>query len=467
MQAWEEFLSLQEREVGKEVVQKWLRPLKILRFDACNIYLEAKDSFQAIWFEEHIRHRTQTKLLNKNSKKIKVHLSVANAQEQQKNKRKNLENQKKLHQPSFHLNHDHLDPLATFENFVCSDKNLLSYKLLAQLAGYSTEASDNQIFNRENLTAFNPIYLCGRAGVGKTHLLMATAHCLQKQGLKVLYCRAETFTDHVVRAIRAGEMQEFRRLYRNIDVLIVDNIQIFSGKGSTQEEFFHTFNSLHVDNNLIILGADCPPQELKAIEPRLVSRFEWGITLPLEPLDRETMGKVLIFKAKAMDFPLNDKVTQYLLETFSSSTASLTRALESLVLHTHLEQSEGKGPSAADVDLDVAKIYLAELARKEKHSQLTPQRIIQIVAEFYGLRSSDILGKGQTREVTQPRQIAMHLCRQKLKMPYTKIGKTFSRDHSTVMSSIKQIQKSLDDKDQEIHGAINGITRTLESSLQD
>jgi len=471
MKAWEEFLTQQEKELGSDTVNKWLRTLKIAKYDACNLYLEAKDSFQALWFEEHVRPRIQAKLLNKNNKRIKVHLCLGkiSAKEKERTQTKALAAPSKNEDLSiptialFKLEWDKIDPHASFQSFVYSEGHQVTYKLLCELAGYDPEL---KAFNQSplKLSTFNPIYLHGESGSGKTHLLMAIANNLQSKGLKVIYTRADTFTEHVVSAIRAGEMQTFRRAYRNIDVLLVDDIEVFSRKGATQEEFFHTFNTLHVEGKQIILSANCTPQELKLIEPRLVSRFEWGIVLPLEHLKKPEMRKVLLNKAEQLKFPLQEKVVDFLIQEFSRNNKALVKAFEALVLRTHLNQAEGKGPMLP-LSLEIAQKYLEDLIKSEQQAVLTPSKIIQTVAEFYGIKIDDILGKAQSRDCALPRQIAMHICRNHLQMPYMKIGDLFSRDHSTVMASVKQIQKGIDNNDPEISGVVIGILKQLKASL--
>jgi chromosomal replication initiator protein len=322
-----------------------------------------------------------------------------------------------------------------------------------EIAGLSPQPHSTQLGN------FNPIYIYGNGGSGKTHLLMSLAHALKNQGLKIIYVRAETFTDHVVTAIRAGEMSVFRQAYRNIDVLLVDDIDVFSRKGATQEEFFHTFNTLHLEGKQIILASSCSPQELQLIEPRLVSRFEWGIVLPLKSLKSEERRQLLMAKAKALHFDLPLKIANFLTETFKSNSKALIKSLEALVLRLHLDSNH----SLSALSITATRILLSDLIEEEHKSALTPQKIIQAVAEQYGIRTEDILGKAQTRECALPRQLAMHLCRDQLKMPFMKIGDLFSRDHSTVMSSVKSIQKSLDQDDRELTGIWQLILKKLQN----
>jgi chromosomal replication initiator protein len=452
MQAWEQFLQLQEAELGIETVQKWLRSLKIQRFDACNLYLEAKDSFQALWFEEHIRSKAQIKLFNGNNKRIKIHLSIANTPAPPK---KNKEKFKKKEEgaPPFQLSFDNLDPICLFDNFVVTEENTVVHQLLKEIADLSSPNKQTA-----KLGTFNPLYLYGASGAGKTHLLMSLAHAFQTQGLKTLYVRADTFTDHVVSAIRAGEMSIFRQAYRNIDVLLVDDVHVFSRKGATQEEFFHTFNTLHLEGKQIILSANCSPSELQLIEPRLVSRFEWGIVLPLKCLKPDEMQNLLASKAKTLHFPLPFKISEFLIETFTSSPKALIKALEALILRLHLDS---RNPTSA-LTIPAAKTILSDLVIEEQQSAITATKIIQGVAEQYGIRTEDILGKAQSRDCVLPRQIAMHLCRYQLKLPFMKIGDLFSRDHSTVMSSVKQIQKALDQDDPEIATSWRTILKKLQ-----
>jgi chromosomal replication initiator protein len=451
MQAWEQFLELQEEELGIETVQKWLRSLKIQRFDACNLYLEAKDSFQALWFEEHIRNKALIKLFNGNNKRIKIHLSIANSPKKTKEKKKKENSQAPL--TPFQLTFDELDPLALFDSFVATEENTVVFELLKEIANVSNFPHQTTA----KMGTFNPIYLHGPNGSGKTHLLMSLAHAFNHQGFKTIYVRADTFTDHVIAAIRAGQMSIFRQAYRNSDVLIVDDVHVFSRKGATQEEFFHTFNTLHLDGKQIILSANCPPQELQLIEPRLISRFEWGIVLPLQWVKSEELPLLLNFKAKLLQFNIPSKIAEFLIETFNSNPKSVIKALEALILRLHLDPHH----LISTLTVSTAKIILSDLIIEEQKAALTPIKVIQAVAEEYGIRREDILGKAQTRDCALPRQLAMHFCRHQLKMPFMKIGDLFCRDHSTVMSSVKQVQKKLEQEDAKIAVPWRAILKKL------
>ncbi len=454
MKAWEEFLAKQEAELGKETIVKWLRPLKVVRYDAGNLYLEAKDSFQAMWFEEHVRPKLAAGFLNNNGRKIKIHLEIGarNFTPATRFKGKQETSNKVVAEKlqKFRLQFDTLDPLATFENYLSHEALEVSYRLLK-------EAAESVV------PAFNPIYIYGGPGCGKTHLLMAFTQAARDRGIRAVYVRAETFTANLIGAIRIGEMKAFREAYRAIDCLLIDDAHIFSKKGATQEELFHTFNTLHLSSKPIIISANCHPQELQAIEPRLVSRFEWGIVLPLEMIPKEDRGKLLSKKAECLNYPLHPKILQFLLETFTSSPKALLRGLEALILRSHLNQGTGK-LSFIPMTVPLAKHYLADIIGEEEQAAITPQKVVQAMAEQYGIPIEDIMGKAQSRDCALPRQIAMWICRNSLKMPFTKIGDLFERDHSTVMTSVKGIQKEVEKADSEVAITVGRILKKLQRS---
>lgn len=462
MKAWDNFLTLLEIELGKNTVAKWLHPLKVVKFDACNIYLEAKDSFQVLWFEEHIRSKAKTRLFNNNNKLIKVHLNVAGEAKPPENQANLKKNEPKSHSP-FRMSFDNIDPSHTFENFISNANNEIPAKVVAEIVGYdiATQALKPP---PEDGPPFNPLYIFGEAGSGKSHLLMAATHVLRRHGKNVIYSRSETFTEHVVSAIRAGEMSTFRQAYRNVDALIIDDIHLFSRKGATQEEFFHTFNTLHLARKLIILSSNCSPAGLQHIEPRLISRFEWGIALDIPNYDKEQIKVILEFKANSLNFKLRKTIAEFLIETFHS-TASIVRALEALILRTHLNN---KSPhfSPTSLTIPMVKHTLKDLITVEEQKALTPERIIKAVSDDYGITTEDILGKSQSRECALPRQIAMYLCRDELNLPFMKIGDIFNRDHSTVMSSVKRIKGLVETENNELGIICRKLKKSLNESIK-
>lgn len=428
MKEWEKFVLNQEKILGKEVVNNWLRTLKLVKFDACNIYLEALNPIQKAWFEEHIRPKLLN-FKNNNGRLIKVHLDGSD--------------KPKFIDPI----QDCLDPHATFQNFIPSKQNELAYKLLSEL-------------NETNLASFNPLFIYGKEKSGKTHLLTATATALKKLNLKVFFINARMFTEHVVNAIRSGKMDLFRSTYRNIDILIMDDIHILANKIATQEEFFHTFNTLHMAKKQIILSANVIPGKLPQIEERLISRFEWGITIPLEEPDEKAIAQII--KSKFNNFGINVEtdLISFLIQKFKLVPV-IYKALNELLLKIHLypnglkdrllgdaktsqfEDCELSESGISSISKETALSYLKDFIREEEKNKITAKQIIEITASKFKVPYESIVGRSQTKECVIPRQISMYLCRKHLKIPFIQISKLFNRDHSTVMSSVKQIQQDL------------------------
>lgn len=442
MRAWEKFLDWLEEPFGKDTVDKWLRTLRIQRFDACNLYLEPTDSFQAMWIEEHILPLAKKHFLNNNGHQIHLHVQVA-----EKRGKSDVTPAESII-PYLKFESDTLYPHCTFDQYIPAKNNEMSVSILQKLVGFDSQNDNTQQLKLEKL---NPIYLYGPEGTGKTHLLMATATHLTQQGFNVFFAKAETFTQHVVNAIRSSKMQSFRQAYRTADVLIIDDVEVFARKAATQEEFFHTFNALHTAGKQIILSAKCNPRLLELLEERLISRFEWGITLPLEKeFDSQTLHKILQRRSQLYHASMNSRLTEYLLKSFASP-AALSRALE--CLQSHMQTS------LQHLELAHVEPILSKLADQEKSRIIGPEQILDAVATVFGIQKEDMTSKSQTRDAVLPRKIAMYLLRKELKLPYMKIGDLFGRDHSTVMSSIKHIQQGLEQNQPQVAYYLNQLRR--------
>jgi len=423
MKAWEDLLSALEVELGAETIQQWLRPIKVIRFDAANLYLEATP-FQINWFEEQIRPRIGS-FSNNNQRPIKIHWTSAN------------NHSPKTVESEFCIVPDTTDPELRIENFIGSEPNRMAFEMAKELC-------------QNDKCLFNPVFFSGPTGSGKTHLLTAIANALTAKGKNVFLVNAANFTEHVVQAIRLGRMLEFRKVYREIDVLIVDDIQLFARRSATQEEFFHTFNALHTQQKPIILGAQIIPSELQDIEPRLISRFEWGITLQLDPPSIEILREILIRKAHQLDLRPPEELFNYLLHHFSSQPAASIEALHAIALRC-----------PHNLDIRHLENVLSDLLHKESAATVTADKIIDQTALFFGIRREDLTGSSQMREYAQPRQIAMFLCRNTLQLSFQEIGRIFDRDHSTVITSVRQIKNAIDNKDQKFLEPVLKISQDL------
>ena len=436
MQSWIEFLKKQKKEFSELTFKKWVDPIKVVKFDACNLYLECENSFQLLWFEEHIRPKIKNSLYNNNNHLIKVHLRVKNTLSKKIPKEK-----KELF--SFKIFQESLDANAKLSLFYASKKNKIPFNLFCELLGYKKTKTPG--------TDFNPIFIHGPKGVGKTHLLMAAATFLKNNKKNAFFVKAKTFTNHVINAIRFGSIQKFRDTYRNVDALLIDDVHILSGKTATQEEFFHTFNTLHTKNSQIILTSRFPPNQIKDMEDRLISRFEWGIVLSFEKAKKEDLVKILEKKLKSYSINLEENSKEFLINTFSSPF-DLQKALHAILLRINTKKK---------VKLFDIEKNLNDLILEGKKNLLTHEKIIKNIADYFGIRSCDILGKSQTKECSMPRQIAMYFCRKKLNLTYKKIGSIFKRDHSTVMSSIQYIQKKKEEKNENIYSSLLHISKNL------
>ena len=459
---WQTFLERLERELGKDTVDRWARSLVVKPGNGPKLTLEAKDSFQALWFEEHLRPRLSA-LVDPLGASIEVCLLIAGKTAPKKSISKGTGYSSKFDPSKFSLTFPEIDPTCTFERFLSLSENEIVVRLFNELCSYLAGERLKKLSSvvvpsgdAQRLPPPNPLYLCGPSGSGKTHLLTAAAIRLKQAGLSVIMAQSDLFTEHVVRSIRAGEMSTFRKLWRTVDALIVDDVHCLARKSTTQEEFFHTFNSLHVAGKQIILSANCLPQQLQFIEQRLVSRFEWGLVLPLHALPRKQFPELLEKKAFHLNFPLSQKLAHFLAEAFPSTPKGCVRALETLIRRLSLSKNRGNA-TAAGMTLSQVRDLVADLMEEEQLLALTPEKIINVTAEVYGIKREDLLGRSQSREYVLPRQVAMFLIRKHLKAPFMKIGDHFQKNHSTVMSAIRQVEKLIPDSASDVGSALASI----------
>ena len=289
--------------------------------------------------------------------------------------------------------------------------------------------------------AYNPLYLYGGAGLGKTHLMHSIGHFILNQNpdTKVLYVTSEQFTNEVVESIRSGntaKMNKLREKYRTIDVLLIDDVQFIIGKESTQEEFFHTFNVLHSAGKQIILSSDKPPKEMETLEERFRSRFEWGLTADIQPPDYETRMAILKKNAESYNKEINEEIFDYIATNIKSNIRELEGAYNKVIAFAKLNNVE--------ITLDNVEEALKDIISPNVIRQITPKLIVDIVAEHFGISPEDILSKRRNSEFVQPRQICMYLCRHLTEESLQSIGKSLGKkDHTTVIHGIEKITEEI------------------------
>jgi chromosomal replication initiator protein len=286
--------------------------------------------------------------------------------------------------------------------------------------------------------AYNPLFLYGGVGLGKTHLLHAIGHTALENGMVVLYVSSETFTNEMINAIRYRTNEEFRAKYRSADVLLVDDIQFIAGKDSTEEEFFHTFNSLYESNKQIVMCSDRPPKAIVSLEERLRSRFEWGLIADIQPPDLETRVAILRAKADLSQRMVPDDVIQYLASRVQSNIRELEGSLNRLLAFSQLQRMP--------LTIDTAKAALANLASDARQRRVSIADVLNAVAEFYRLSLDDLRGKQRDKHIVVPRQVAMYLMRQETESSLLEIGQSLGgRDHSTVLHGCDKISREVNE----------------------
>ena len=335
-----------------------------------------------------------------------------------------------------------LNPKYTFQSFVIGNSNRFAHA--ASLAVAESPAK-----------AYNPLFIYGGVGLGKTHLMHAIGHYILQENpkAKVVYVSSEKFTNELINAIKDDKNEEFRNKYRKDDVLLIDDIQFIAGKERTQEEFFHTFNALHEENKQIILSSDRPPKEIPTLEDRLRSRFEWGLIADIQPPDFETRMAILKKKADVEGLNVPNEVMVYIATKIKSNIRELEGALIRIIAYSSLTNR--------DVSVDLASEALKDIISNKESAPVTVKTIQESVANYYNLRIEDLKSQRRTRNIAYPRQIAMYLSRKLTDMSLPKIGEEFGgRDHTTVIHAYEKISENLK-TDEGLQSMINDITKKL------
>ena len=322
-------------------------------------------------------------------------------------------------------NDPHLNPKYTFESFVVGNSNRFAHAAALAVAESPGDA-------------YNPLFIYGGVGLGKTHLMQAIGHFIHQTDpqKKILYMTSENFTNELISAIQLKKTYEFRDKIRKVDVLMVDDIQFIAGRESTQQEFFNTFNELHNDNKQIILTSDKPPKDIQRLEERLCSRFEWGLVADIQRPDVDTRVAILREKTMQEGLKVPDEVLQLIAGKIDSNIRELEGCLTRLVAYSNLTKQP--------ITMELCETALKEIFDQRQHKQITAELIMNTVCDYYGLTMDDLTGPTRKREITVPRQIAMYLTREMTGMSLPQIGNVFGgRDHTTVLHSCKTVEANM------------------------
>ncbi len=321
---------------------------------------------------------------------------------------------------------DGLNVRYTFEAFVVGSGNRMAHAAAMSVAEMPADR-------------YNPLFLYGGSGLGKTHLLHAIGHAARLRGLQVCYVTSETFTNEMIASIRSQSTDDFRNKYRHVDMLLMDDIQFISGKESTQEEFFHTFNQLHGSNRQIVLTSDRPPKMMVTLEDRLRSRFEWGLMCDIAPPDLETRMAILQTKSAQRQASIPQDVIEFVAKQVQSNVRELEGALTRLIATSEM--------TGRPVSVQFARDTLVDLVGRRTH--ITPSQVIEVVAKYYNISVPEIVSASRSRELVQPRQVAMYLIRQETDASLPEIGGLLGgRDHTTVIHGVERIKERLENEEQ-------------------
>jgi chromosomal replication initiator protein len=429
---WNAALGELELQMTKATFNTWVRPTTVVSWQDDNFVLGAPNGYIKDWLENRLHTPIQRTLSGILGQAINVQfivwteeqdidqpdglplLSSPNTPTNDAPQHNDIKSNDNGHMP--------LNPKYNFESFVVGPSNRLAHA--AALAVSDTPAM-----------AYNPLFLYGGVGLGKTHLLHAIGNSCQRKGLKALYVSSEQFTNDLINAIRTHNTEEFRLKYRNTDILLIDDIQFIAGKESTQEEFFHTFNTLHAANKQIVLSSDRPPKAIPTLEERLRSRFEWGLLADIQPPDLETRIAILQFKAETQPIPISEDLITVIAQRVVSNIRELEGALNKLVAYSTLTRTL---PTEAQLEATLQDIIAAP-------KTLTPEEIIKAVAKFYHVAEKELTGRRRSKDIVRPRQIAMYLARQETQASLPEIGAALGgRDHTTVIYGVEKINGQLE-----------------------
>ncbi len=444
-QIWNQVLSTLQSSINKQSFDMWLRDTETLAVTGDTIKIKVIDDVARRHITEQYSNQIGLIIENITGQKYRCEFLIDNEFQQT--------GEKVINQDFFNKEQEKkngfgeellLNPRYTFENFVVGPNNQLAHAAANSVA-------------QSPATQFNPLFIYGASGLGKTHLMQAIGHSIvdQKPYLKVVYVSTDQFINEFIQSIRTNTQNSFKIKYRNIDILMIDDIQFIEKKEETQNEFFHTFNTLYENKKQIIISSDRPPKELSTLADRLRTRFEWGMITDIQPPNLETREAILRNKAEKENIYISEEALNYIASRIKSSIRALEAALTRLKLVTSLSNEQ--------ITISHAKLHLKELFDVDSNKKVTILDIMKKVADINDVTVEDLKSKSRQSRIVIPRFMAMYLSRKLTRMTTSEIGKEFGdRDHSTVINAINQIEENMK-KDPEFDETIKDLIVELKN----
>lgn len=442
VELWQQALVKLKENLGKQSFDTWISPTSFVSLNKTELRLAVPSKLHRDWITEHFLTQIEESISSLCGQTIAVTFEVDPAAAEKKNGGEKIQRKEDRDRPQSPVQRaNNLSARYTFDSFVVGASNQFAHAA-------STAVASKPGFH------YNPLFIYGGVGLGKTHLVNAIGNQAASQDahVKILYLSSESFMNELIGSLRRDKMDEFKTKFRNIDILILDDIQFIAGKERTQEEFFHTFNSLYDAHKQIILTSDKFPKEIPGLEDRLRNRFEWGLIADIQPPDMETRVAILQKKSDELNVELPQEIAVFLATQISSDV----RALEGALTRLSAFSSMTKAPLTIDLAKEVLRNILQD-ARPE----LTVESIQKAICDHYNIKIGDLKAKRRTQNIALPRQVAMYLCRKHTDTSFPAIGAKFGgRDHSTVIHASKTIEQRIKD-DPQMQNTIEKLERTL------
>ncbi|RBW69151.1 chromosomal replication initiator protein DnaA [Bacillus taeanensis] len=443
---WNKALGEIEKKLSKPSFETWLKSTAAHSLEADTLTITAPNEFARDWLESRYSGLISDTIQDITGTALDVKFIIPPNQLEEEMELEQIKKPPKITIESEEAQKSMLNPKYTFDTFVIGSGNRFAHA--ASLAVAEAPAK-----------AYNPLFIYGGVGLGKTHLMHAIGHYVidHNKNAKVVYLSSEKFMNEFINSIRDNKTVNFRNKYRNVDVLLIDDIQFLAGKEQTQEEFFHTFNALHEESKQIVISSDRPPKEIPTLEDRLRSRFEWGLITDITPPDLETRIAILRKKAKAENLDIPNEVMLYIANQIDTNIRELEGALIRVVAYSSLINQ--------DMNADLAAEALKDIIPSSKPKVITIPNIQAVVGEKFNVKIEDFPAKKRTKSVAFPRQIAMYLSRELTDYSLPKIGEEFGgRDHTTVIHAHEKISKLIN-SDPELKQQINEVVEEVKGRL--